>query len=101
MRHPHDPREFAIERATTSAATIAVSAEAAVTARIFTSSPMWNITQPESRTAPSGKQHREEREPDELESHRRKQPEQVREREPDGERRAGHHERGRDHGTSL
>ena len=38
----------------TSAATIAVSADAAVTARIFTSSPMWNMTQPESSTAPSG-----------------------------------------------
>ena len=43
-----------IERARTRAATTAVSADAAVTARIFTSSPMWNITQPDSRTAPSG-----------------------------------------------
>ena len=33
----------------------AAEAEAAATARIFTSSPMWNITQPESSTAPSGR----------------------------------------------
>ena len=40
----------------TSAATTAVSADAAVTARIFTSSPMWNITQPESEHRPEREQ---------------------------------------------
>ena len=38
----------------TSAAATAADAEAAATARILTSSPMWNITQPESSTASSG-----------------------------------------------
>ena len=44
----------AIDDASTSAAATAADAEAAATARILTSSPMWNITQPESSTASSG-----------------------------------------------
>ena len=44
-----------IGRATRSAEITAAEAEAAVTARIFTSSPMWNMTQPDRRTAASGR----------------------------------------------
>ena len=43
-----------IQWATRSAPITAESADAAETARIFTSSCMWNITQPDARTAPSG-----------------------------------------------
>ena len=46
-------------------------ADAAATARIFTSSPMWNITQPESRTAASGTPTASSRRPDELQAHGR------------------------------
>jgi hypothetical protein len=49
-------RGAATERASTSAATTAAVADPAATARIFTSAPMWNITQPESNTAASGTQ---------------------------------------------
>src|SRR5207302_1691636 len=45
-----------IARARTSAATTAAVADPAATARIFTSAPMWNITQPDSSTAASGTQ---------------------------------------------
>ena len=44
----------AIEVPRASAAATAAEAAAAATARIFTSSPMWNITQPERSTARSG-----------------------------------------------
>ena len=45
-----------IERASTSAATTAAVAEPAATARIFSSAPMWNMTQPDSSTAVRGTQ---------------------------------------------
>ena len=48
--------EPTIECASTSPATIATVADAAETARIFTSSPMWKATQPDSRTEVSGRQ---------------------------------------------
>ena len=48
--------EPTIEWASTSPATIATVADAAETARIFTSSPMWKATQPDRRTEASGRQ---------------------------------------------
>src|SRR5438105_7736920 len=51
---PTRRRDAVIARASTSAATTAAVAEPAATARIFTSAPMWNITQPDSNTAASG-----------------------------------------------
>ncbi len=43
-----------VQRASRSPAPTAAVAEQAATARIFVSAPMWNITQPEARTAASG-----------------------------------------------
>ena len=48
--------ESTIERPSHRPARTATAAEAADTARIFLSSPMWNITQPDSRTTASGRQ---------------------------------------------
>ena len=84
----------------TSAAATAAEADAAATARIFTSSPMWNITQPESSTASERQHDREQREPAELQPHGRQQPQRERRGEADGERGRGDGERERDHGTN-
>ena len=76
-------------------------AEAAETARIFTSSPMWNITQP-------GQEHGREREADgergkpcDLQANGRHRAECHRQEEADAERRNGDDDRVPDHGTSL
>ena len=61
----------------------AVNADAAVTARIFTSSPMWNITQPDASTAPEREQDREDREAGKLQPNGREQAKKGRECEPD------------------
>ena len=64
----------AIERASSSAADDRRGRRAAATARIFTSAPMWNITQPESSTAASGSATDEQREAGQLEPDGRQQP---------------------------
>ena len=53
---PTRRNEAVIERASTRAANTAAVADPAATARIFTSAPMWNMTQPDNRTAASGTQ---------------------------------------------
>ena len=63
-----------------------MSADAAVTARIFTSSPMWNITQPDSENRAEREQDSEEGEAGELQPDGREQAEEVGEREADGQR---------------
>ena len=75
----------------------ATEAEAAVTARIFTSSPMWNMTQPERRTTGERKADREHGETgDPLAQGRqaRAQAEREQRRKSGGERGRGDEERG-------
>ena len=91
----------AIDDASTSAAATAADAEAAATARILTSSPMWNITQPESSTARSGRHDREQGESGQLQAHAGEQAERERRCEADRERAGGDGEGERDHGRNL
>ena len=76
----------AIPAPRSSAAASAVEADAAATARIFTSSCMWNITRPPQDHRRERQPHRQQREPRELQAHRRQQPQRQRERDPRGER---------------
>ncbi len=89
----------AIEVPSPSAAATATSAEAAATARIFTSSPMWNITQPERSTAASGSATASSAKPRELEADGREQAQEEGGREPGREGRSRDDEGERDHGT--
>ena len=81
--------EFAIERVRTSAAPTAADADAAVTARIFTSSPMWNITQPEESHGGQREDDGERGQAGELEPHGRQRAERQRRGEPGRERGGG------------
>ena len=90
----------AIELPRTSAAPTAADAAAAATARIFTSSPMWNITQPESITTSSGSSTASSARPPSCRRTRRQQAQRERRDEAGRERDAGDGECEADHGTN-
>ena len=82
-------------------ATTATAADAAETARILTSSPMWNITQPDSSTEASGRPTASAARAASWTRTRRQRPQGVGEHQADGERGGGDVDGVDDHGTSL
>ena len=89
-----------IERGEDERGASATEADAALTARIFTSSPMWNITHPEASTTTSGRQTATTASPTSRRRRVGSRAQREGDREADGERRERDDERGQDHGMS-
>ena len=90
-----------IEAASTRATATALAAAAAATARIFTSAPMWNITQPDSSTAASGRRTASSPNAASCARTADNRRNANRAKQADGERRESDDDRELNHGTNL
>ena len=90
-----------IDAASTRATATALAAAAAATARIFTSAPMWNITQPDSSTAASGRRTASSPKAASCARTADKPAQRQRAEQADGERRERDDDREMNHGTNL